>query len=292
LAVNHYDCLKVSPDAPVEVIRAAYRALAGKLHPDRQGGTGGRDDDMHDQMAALNNAYEVLVDPTARADYDAALIAQATAIDTEPASEAADQSGVFSETRVDVDWLTLKTLGPVPNWPPSRKVLVMGGAAAFALIVATIWVTWQLMSRHQMEQALSDQYAAHPISPQVDPESAGAAMPSTEPGRMPVPAPRPAPSSDPDADVPRSRGQPTVAELARMSDEQLLEVLPTLGEPDVPKPLPGRTPGMGSVGGLGGGKAQQHHPLDGNPLNLRTEKNLVDPLAEEPALPAKPITRP
>ena len=69
--MNHYDCLKVTSDAPTEVIRAAYRALAGKRHPDRQGGTMGRDDEMHDQMVAINAAYEVLINPELRAEYDA-----------------------------------------------------------------------------------------------------------------------------------------------------------------------------------------------------------------------------
>jgi hypothetical protein len=31
---THYDNLKVSRDAPIEVIRAAYRSLASKYHPD------------------------------------------------------------------------------------------------------------------------------------------------------------------------------------------------------------------------------------------------------------------
>ena len=32
---THYDNLKVSRDAPIEVIQAAYRSLARKYHPDR-----------------------------------------------------------------------------------------------------------------------------------------------------------------------------------------------------------------------------------------------------------------
>jgi curved DNA-binding protein CbpA len=34
---THYDNLKVSHDAPVEVINAAYRSLAKKYHPDKNG---------------------------------------------------------------------------------------------------------------------------------------------------------------------------------------------------------------------------------------------------------------
>ena len=35
---THYDNLKVTRDAPTEVIRAAYRALSQQFHPDRNPG--------------------------------------------------------------------------------------------------------------------------------------------------------------------------------------------------------------------------------------------------------------
>ena len=76
--MNHYERLKVTQDAPPEVIRAAYRALANRLHPDRSGGDTGPQDSAHEQMAALNGAYEVLIDPVLRRDYDATLSPTAT----------------------------------------------------------------------------------------------------------------------------------------------------------------------------------------------------------------------
>lgn len=63
---THYDNLKVSRDAPIEVIQAAYRSLALKHHPDRTGGAPESDA----TMKAINAAYEVLSDPVARARYD------------------------------------------------------------------------------------------------------------------------------------------------------------------------------------------------------------------------------
>ncbi len=36
---THYDNLKVARDAPPEVIRAAYKTLCHKFHPDRHGGS-------------------------------------------------------------------------------------------------------------------------------------------------------------------------------------------------------------------------------------------------------------
>nr|WP_150321507.1 J domain-containing protein [Enterobacter hormaechei] len=56
---THYDNLKVSQEAPVEVIQAAYRTLAKKYHPDLN-----RDNpDAEKIMQILNEAYEVLSDP-------------------------------------------------------------------------------------------------------------------------------------------------------------------------------------------------------------------------------------
>lgn len=63
---DHYATLKVSRDAPAEVIQAAYRSLARKYHPDH----GARTPDSEAAMKAINAAYEVLGDPTRRAAYD------------------------------------------------------------------------------------------------------------------------------------------------------------------------------------------------------------------------------
>ncbi len=61
---DHYRVLQVDPSADAEVIAAAYRVLARKLHPDS---AGSRD---AERMTELNSAYAVLRDPTARAAYD------------------------------------------------------------------------------------------------------------------------------------------------------------------------------------------------------------------------------
>lgn len=63
----HYECLKVTPDAPAEVIRAAYRSLSQKHHPDKNVG----DRDAARVMARINFAYSVLSDPAQRELYDA-----------------------------------------------------------------------------------------------------------------------------------------------------------------------------------------------------------------------------
>lgn len=57
-----YEVLQVLRGAEPEVIRAAYRALARKHHPDFGGAP--------DRMAAINEAWAVLGDPARRAAYD------------------------------------------------------------------------------------------------------------------------------------------------------------------------------------------------------------------------------
>jgi len=61
--IDLYELLQVDRSAEPEVIRAAYRALARRNHPDFGG-------DVR-RMASINEAWAVLGDPERRAAYDA-----------------------------------------------------------------------------------------------------------------------------------------------------------------------------------------------------------------------------
>lgn len=63
---THYDNLKVARDAPPEVIRAAYKALAQRHHPDRNPGN----ERAARIMQIVNASYQVLSNPDARANHD------------------------------------------------------------------------------------------------------------------------------------------------------------------------------------------------------------------------------
>jgi curved DNA-binding protein CbpA len=63
---THYDNLKVSRMAPQEVIRAAYKALSQKYHPDKNPG----DEKAARIMAILNSAYGTLSDAQRRKEHD------------------------------------------------------------------------------------------------------------------------------------------------------------------------------------------------------------------------------
>jgi hypothetical protein len=63
---THYDNLKIAENAPDEVVRAAYRALSQRFHPDKNPG----DANAERVMQIINDAYAVLSDPVRRRQYD------------------------------------------------------------------------------------------------------------------------------------------------------------------------------------------------------------------------------
>ncbi len=292
--MNHYERLKVSQDAPPEVIRAAYRALAAKLHPDRQqqgGSDTGPDDAMHAQMAALNQAYEVLIDPKLRLEYDATLapsrptVAAPSGIDSVGPDLPSDQP-----TRVDMEWLTPKPATPPVYWPPNRRTMVLGGGlvAAVALIGGS-WL-YKMEGQHRMEQALSDQYA----QPGATMEPATPGAPGAAPGVTPTEISAAERIIQQELAAAEKSGKsgggrrPSVEELSRMSDEELLKVLPTLDGQGRSSAEPSAVPAAS-----GGGKqatatrptpSSVRHPLDGKPLlGLRTDMQLPE------AMPGQPV---
>lgn len=63
---THYDNLMVARNAPPEVIRAAYRSLSQKYHPDRNPGNA----EAARIMTIVNLAYGVLSDPAKRREHN------------------------------------------------------------------------------------------------------------------------------------------------------------------------------------------------------------------------------
>ncbi|WP_151634595.1 J domain-containing protein [Noviherbaspirillum aerium] len=63
---THYDNLKVARNAPPEVIRAAYKTLSQKYHPDRNSDN----PDAIRVIQIINSAYAVLSDPAKRREHD------------------------------------------------------------------------------------------------------------------------------------------------------------------------------------------------------------------------------
>ncbi len=65
---SFYELLGVGPSAESETLRKAYRRLARKHHPDVNA-----DPRAHENMARINDAFQTLIDPIKRQEYDALL---------------------------------------------------------------------------------------------------------------------------------------------------------------------------------------------------------------------------
>ena len=63
--MTYYEILEISPNASTDVVRAAYKAMCKKYHPDNA-----EDISEDGQIKKINEAYAVLIDPTAREEYD------------------------------------------------------------------------------------------------------------------------------------------------------------------------------------------------------------------------------
>jgi DnaJ-like protein len=94
-----YAILQVSQDADQDVLQAAYRALARRLHPDHSD-----DPTASAQMAKLNAAWETIGDTERRAAYDRTHVA-----------------GVIldSTTRTAAAAATARPAPPPPQWTPA-----------------------------------------------------------------------------------------------------------------------------------------------------------------------------
>lgn len=63
-----YKILQIDSEADLDIVKAAYRRLAHKYHPDKST----LSDSTH-RMAAINEAYKILVNPESRQEYDETL---------------------------------------------------------------------------------------------------------------------------------------------------------------------------------------------------------------------------
>jgi Mce-associated membrane protein len=118
---NWYDLLDVEPTAGTDEIRSAWRAAVAELDPtDRR-------------FRVYNQAAEVLLDPAARAAYDAELAAEdaeTSSVANEPSVEHEPSVELVETTRGRALWL-------VPGW----ALLSVAGLVAAALVIAGVLVS-------------------------------------------------------------------------------------------------------------------------------------------------------
>lgn len=79
---DYYEILEISPRASSETVKAAYKALCKKYHPDSHSGNV----QAEEKMKQLNEAYTALSDEGQREDYDARLRRQKAAASAQTVS--------------------------------------------------------------------------------------------------------------------------------------------------------------------------------------------------------------
>jgi curved DNA-binding protein CbpA len=129
-----YKVLQVDPAAEPEVVRAAYRALALKYHPDVRTGS-------QDRMAALNQAWGILRDPTFRSELDGARATAQSKPEQQPRRQTARDTAR--------DSAAFEMPAPLPATPPGKpsgSVLDFGRYEGWSLgqIAATdpVYLEW------------------------------------------------------------------------------------------------------------------------------------------------------
>jgi curved DNA-binding protein CbpA len=119
---DYYTVLGVSRHADPEVIKAAYRALAKKYHPDSSGGSAER-------FLQISRAWEVLSDPDLRRAYDQTL---STAAAQKPSPEVKGEHRSF--------------FAKVQYAAAALLVFGVGGAVPLLLLALTVAAIFQAVA--------------------------------------------------------------------------------------------------------------------------------------------------
>lgn len=144
---THYDNLKIARDAPPEVIRAAYRVLAQRHHPDRNPGS----ERAARAMTIINASYAVLSDPGARAAHDAWIAEQERSEGGKPIfNPAADNEAIRVEPRRHTEET------PSTAEPHSSSPSIVGWIASKARqIVVTVLIAMAIGAVFKLPRAIS-----------------------------------------------------------------------------------------------------------------------------------------
>src|SRR5262245_47877627 len=116
-----YAALGVAPDADADAIKAAYRALARRIHPDVNAGHTAA---SAAHLAEVNNAYATLSNADARAAYDRELAQRNFELRRRYAAFAGVSILTFAVTAGAVSLTLLRHLGTAPD---AARATLAGG---------------------------------------------------------------------------------------------------------------------------------------------------------------------
>jgi curved DNA-binding protein CbpA len=155
---THYDNLKVARNAPIEVIRAAYKALSQQYHPDRNHG----DAESTRIMTILNGSLQALSDPEQRSAHDR-WIAEREGV----THNFAGLDEAFESSRPTPEKEQAKHLSPARTATPLTWFIY---AVAAVLTIAWLNSLWQSPSAQETQSNKSSGTKPQPYSrPVADP---------------------------------------------------------------------------------------------------------------------------
>lgn len=148
---DYYVILGVLPDAEEVVIKAAYRALVQRYHPDKY--VGGDSNEAQRRTAELNEAYDVLSNPVRRAEYDRQRINQTK---NEASSFDDDTDVHVSFDDLNADWELATRFYPDLIQLESRLIKISSRLGiGFKLVMIE---SKEFEQRHHIAKALEKQY--------------------------------------------------------------------------------------------------------------------------------------
>lgn len=128
---THYDNLQVARNASPEVIRAAYKSLTQRYHPDRNPNDRARGERV---MKIINQAYEVLSDPDRRREHDAWIAREEAAASAANAHDEAPRHEPPAPERPTPAQRPTAPAGTTPNYAAAAEAFrasrMHGGAAS------------------------------------------------------------------------------------------------------------------------------------------------------------------
>jgi curved DNA-binding protein CbpA len=147
---THYDNLQISRSASLEVIKAAYRTLSAKYHPDRNRG----DSRSAEIMSILNSSYAVLSDDDARRQHDAWIKRQEAPRATRPSTQTSAQAAQpdYRNPYEPPTWPPKGSTSDASHWskvqsrsPATEAALAQGRSGKLAALIASATVACLLV---------------------------------------------------------------------------------------------------------------------------------------------------
>ena len=177
--VTHYDTLKVTPDAPPEVIQAAYKALAQKYHPDKNL----NNPEAVRMMQMVIASYKVLADDKKRAEHDEWVKKQLPQppkrVLTPQEKAAEEKAAMYAETAAKWAGWAVATAGEAKT-AREKAAQAATKAAHCPPSEKTKWDAWANQANADAEEAEKKAASAAATAKQSADEAAKYAVPSKD----------------------------------------------------------------------------------------------------------------